>query len=69
MWIWDPNFPPKLGGVPSAARRGGSLAELLQHAALEPPLLLARLAGTPPNLGGEFGAITTFVYKSTRGTS
>ena len=59
------NSPPKLGGVPSAARRGGSKAELLQHASLEPPRLLAfldasrcrarasRLAGTPPSKGGE----------------
>src|SRR5262245_30795560 len=52
--------PPKLGGVPSAARRGGSAAEVLQDAALEPPRLLARLAGTPPDSGGEFPSLPIY---------
>jgi hypothetical protein len=43
----DPNSPPKLGGVPSAARRGGSDAELLKSAALEPPRQLAKARRQP----------------------
>jgi hypothetical protein len=41
------NTPPKLGGVPSEARRGGSRAELLNRAASEPPRLLANARRHP----------------------
>jgi hypothetical protein len=49
------NSPPKLGGVPSAARRGGSKrrnASSTRHR--NHPACSLMLAGTPPNLGGEF---------------
>src|SRR5689334_9609753 len=49
-----PNSPPKLGGVPSAARQGGSPAEVLKMRLWNHPACSRRLAGTPPNLGGEF---------------
>jgi protein ImuB len=42
------NSPPKLGGGPSAARRGGSLNDTFRYGTT--PALRA----TPPNLGGEF---------------
>src|SRR5207245_8250571 len=53
------NYPPKLGGVPSEARRGGSLRELSRFGTT--PALLFRLrprglalrGATPPKLGGE----------------
>jgi len=58
------NSPPKLGGVAQQRerdsakhqeKRAGVVPEVRadRHASLEPPRLLARLAGTPPNLGGE----------------
>src|SRR2546430_16154527 len=43
--------PPKLGGVPSEARRGGSLRN-------PPPIvLLSSHNGCPPNFGGEPGIL------------
>ena len=53
------NTPPKLGGVPSEARRGGSHKNLpvFAHFFLDFALSGSRFAvreATPPNLGGEF---------------
>jgi hypothetical protein len=42
---------PKLGGVPSGARRGGSLRG---HAKVLGSGTTPALRATPPNLGGEF---------------
>jgi hypothetical protein len=42
-----------------ASRRGGSKAGMFRISAQEPPRLAA--LGTPPNLGGEFGADIDFM--------
>ena len=57
--------PPKLGGVPSEARRGGSnqnhpdCSDFFSGFALSGSRF-AVLAGSPPNLGGELRVINSF---------
>jgi hypothetical protein len=52
------NSPPKLGGGPSEARRGGSHRRTLDASALG---TTPALRATPPNLGGEFARILLLV--------
>jgi nitrite reductase/ring-hydroxylating ferredoxin subunit len=50
VMVGEPNSPPKLGGVPSEARRGGSSR---RNPAMDRSGTTPALRATPPNLGGE----------------